>query len=367
MKERLDCALISVPGTEALISSLLSHERLPTSRLHFSVIQPTAQAGLPPANSDIPASSANNPLSAFPSATFLQELTYSLRHYDVICLPVFPGSLVWTRIVLQQSRIEDHRPIFVLGQSLRPIGLIDLLKLGVVDFALWPCDPEEVRVRMLHALNHLRGQHYRSPALLGDSIKSQPYGSDRFMPERFGPDRLRPHEGNPAQPGAHPSGAYPCASTLQPAAGMLRDAAFSARPYDSLLQLSRPHLSRPQATGAGAASAWHPSVSPADSALVSGSSLRRITGVSPVPLSSSAMPEVPRICCQEIARYADGFQQLKAIVVAQFERAYLTQALARSKGNIALAARNSLKHRRAFWALMRKHQISADAFREYDY
>lgn len=143
---------------------------------------------------------------------------------------------------------------------------------------------------------------------------------------------------------------------------MLRDAAFNARPNDSLSHLSRSH-----AKGAGAAPPWHPSISPAGSALASGSSLRRITGVAPLPSSSTAMPDVPRICCQEIARYADGFQQLKAIVVAQFERAYLTQALARSKGNIALAARNSLKHRRAFWALMRKHQISADAFREYDY
>ncbi len=267
MKERLDCALISVPGSEALISSLLSHERLPTSRLHFSVIEPATQAGQPPgapsakgthgtsasqvplgnstgsadapssssstscsstgnagsagsrgisrksananksdvsASSAIPGNSGNDTLSTFPSATFLQELTYSLRHYDVICLPVSPGSLVWTRIVLQQSRIEDHRPIFVLGQSLRPIGLIDLLELGVVDFALWPCDPEEIRVRLLRALHHLRGHYFRSPALLGDSIKSQPYVSDRLgldhlMSERFGPDRLRPHEGNPAR------------------------------------------------------------------------------------------------------------------------------------------------------------------------
>ena len=96
--------------------------------------------------------------------------------------------------------------------------------------------------------------------------------------------------------------------------------------------------------------------------------LRRMGGGLPqAGKSASAYPPVltvPRVCCQEIAQYPEGFQQLKSVVVAQFERTYLTHALARSKGNIALAARNSHKHRRAFWALMRKHQISADPFRD---
>lgn len=59
------------------------------------------------------------------------------------------------------------------------------------------------------------------------------------------------------------------------------------------------------------------------------------------------------------------FQHAKSVVVDQFEKQYLTEALRRSRGNITLAARNSSKHRRAFWALMQKHNINADDFRDH--
>lgn len=57
------------------------------------------------------------------------------------------------------------------------------------------------------------------------------------------------------------------------------------------------------------------------------------------------------------------FRQLKAIMVEQFERDYVTRALEMHNGNIAKAARASNKHRRAFWALMRKYQIEASQYR----
>lgn len=57
------------------------------------------------------------------------------------------------------------------------------------------------------------------------------------------------------------------------------------------------------------------------------------------------------------------FRQAKARVVDSFERAYLRRALSRHSGNVAQAARASCKHRRAFWALMRKHQIDASHYR----
>lgn len=60
------------------------------------------------------------------------------------------------------------------------------------------------------------------------------------------------------------------------------------------------------------------------------------------------------------------FRQAKARVVAGFERAYLRGALYRHAGNVARAARAACKHRRAFWALMRKHQIDAAHFRLQD-
>ena len=53
------------------------------------------------------------------------------------------------------------------------------------------------------------------------------------------------------------------------------------------------------------------------------------------------------------------FQKAKRELVTLFEREYLEQALRRSGGNIAEAARASGKARRAFFELMRKHGIRA--------
>lgn len=63
-------------------------------------------------------------------------------------------------------------------------------------------------------------------------------------------------------------------------------------------------------------------------------------------------------------RASESFRDAKSRVVERFERAYITAALGRHGGNIAMAARSAQKHRRAFWAIMRKHKISAESFRE---
>jgi len=59
----------------------------------------------------------------------------------------------------------------------------------------------------------------------------------------------------------------------------------------------------------------------------------------------------------------ESFKLAKSQVIERFERAYITAALGRHSGNIAMAARAAQKHRRAFWALMRKHDIEAAPFR----
>ncbi|HEX7385945.1 MAG TPA: hypothetical protein VF285_01560 [Castellaniella sp.] len=57
------------------------------------------------------------------------------------------------------------------------------------------------------------------------------------------------------------------------------------------------------------------------------------------------------------------FRAAKGEVVARFERAYIRAALGRHAGNITLAAQTAQKHRRAFWALMRKHDIDPSPYR----
>ena len=59
----------------------------------------------------------------------------------------------------------------------------------------------------------------------------------------------------------------------------------------------------------------------------------------------------------------ESFRAAKSQVIERFERAYIKAALGRHSGNIAMAARAAQKHRRAFWALMRKHDIDAAPYR----
>jgi DNA-binding NtrC family response regulator len=64
------------------------------------------------------------------------------------------------------------------------------------------------------------------------------------------------------------------------------------------------------------------------------------------------------VCIAELAR-SGPLKQVKQELVEQLERTYLEEALRRSHGNIAAAARASCKPRRAFFELMRKYGVSA--------
>lgn len=59
----------------------------------------------------------------------------------------------------------------------------------------------------------------------------------------------------------------------------------------------------------------------------------------------------------------ESFREAKGRIIERFERAYIHAALGRHRGNIAMAARAAQKHRRAFWALMRKHDIDPAPYR----
>jgi DNA-binding NtrC family response regulator len=57
------------------------------------------------------------------------------------------------------------------------------------------------------------------------------------------------------------------------------------------------------------------------------------------------------------------FREAKARAIAEFERSYLEELLARTEGNVALAARLSGKERSSFARLIRKHGLYADRYR----
>ncbi len=63
------------------------------------------------------------------------------------------------------------------------------------------------------------------------------------------------------------------------------------------------------------------------------------------------------------APVAEGFNAAKERAVRDFERQYIHRTLAEAGGNITQAARLARKHRRAFFELLRKHDIDAARYR----
>jgi len=57
------------------------------------------------------------------------------------------------------------------------------------------------------------------------------------------------------------------------------------------------------------------------------------------------------------------FKEMKARLVERFEKSYILRALLACDGNITQAARLACKNRRAFWQLLRKHDIDAHSFK----
>jgi two-component system, NtrC family, response regulator GlrR len=64
------------------------------------------------------------------------------------------------------------------------------------------------------------------------------------------------------------------------------------------------------------------------------------------------LPETAGSCAES------SFKKLKARAIAQFEISFIRHLLTQNDGNISKAARAAQKNRRAFWQLMRKHEIA---------
>jgi two-component system response regulator GlrR len=81
--------------------------------------------------------------------------------------------------------------------------------------------------------------------------------------------------------------------------------------------------------------------------------------------------EQPVIRCVDIiikqqldtSSYQESFNEAKVKFITQFEIDYIQTLLRMHQGNITKAAHAAQKNRRAFWQLIRKHQIDAQAFR----
>jgi two-component system response regulator GlrR len=85
-----------------------------------------------------------------------------------------------------------------------------------------------------------------------------------------------------------------------------------------------------------------------------------------VILSDRAIITSEDICLPSMSNSAEemSFKALKQHAIAEFENGYIRRLLASSEGNISQAAKAAKKNRRAFWQLMRKHDIKASTYHE---
>ncbi|UHL63925.1 hypothetical protein LSG25_18160 [Paralcaligenes sp. KSB-10] len=254
MRERLDCAILSTPGTSDWVRPWLG--RHAGGRVHVQALD--SQAG------------------GADSCEVLARVAMPLRRFDVCLVPVSESNLAWVRTVLSAAQGLLQTPVLALVHQLKAAALNDLYALGLADFVRDPICPEELRVRIEQLLDERR-YPMREPA---------------------GAARLKEtHTAYPAGPGLNGSATEQalCATILERGGHELEAYAVAT--------------------------------------------------------------------ASRCATSKESFQAAKSKVVERFERAYITAALGRHSGNIAMAARAAQKHRRAFWALMRKHQIDAAPYR----
>ncbi len=79
-------------------------------------------------------------------------------------------------------------------------------------------------------------------------------------------------------------------------------------------------------------------------------------------LTGSDIP-LPNLPDAAPAAREESFQQAKAKIVEQFEKDYIQKLLMSHHGNISQSAQAAHKNRRAFWELIRKHEIDVGKFR----
>ncbi|WP_233234263.1 hypothetical protein [Bordetella sp. LUAb4] len=337
MRETLDCGVLMVPPHHGWMLEWISRHAQALGRLrlypvHFDekTLSGSASLAIPPL---LPA-----PPGAAPgmdvSAEVLARLAIPLRRYDVCVLPVTPATVAWTRTALACARTQLHTPLLALARGLKAAAVQDLLVLGLQDFALHRACADELRARLLRLAESMPRA---DPGAMTYTLQAPVALSINDTMVRY--DVV--HKGGERQAGERHE-AYPAATVRGGRDGPDRP----GHPNDP-----RPHAD----PGADSTYEDDPdAISFLDELASQRRSVDRSTPSRPGPRRAPGIaPDEP-------------FRVAKSRVVGCFERDYVRTALSRHAGNVASAARASAKHRRAFWALMRKHAIDADPYRSHE-
>ncbi|WP_254926237.1 hypothetical protein [Bordetella genomosp. 11] len=327
MRETLDCGVLMVPEHTGWINEWMERHAAHMARVRLHAVTLDNGALLVAAGGV--AAAYSGPQAATHS---LARLAMSLRRFDACLLPVAPDTLGWTRTALSCARGGLRTPLIGLARGLKAAAVEDLLALGMCDFVRDPLCPEELRVRVDRVAGGRRPLAGPSAPDVAAADTADTAPRDAFA----APYDARADAADPDH-GAAPA---PAAGLAMRSCKTLREAGVRYAGHDA------------------GATAWAIAAAPMAGrmALPQGEGRPRLPREA-IDSSLLAIQAAPRVHPDEPFRIA------KSRVVDSFERDYVRTALSRHAGNVARAARASAKHRRAFWALMRKHHIDAAPYR----
>jgi len=324
MRQQIDCAVLILAAHQAWLPKVLSDLEPALNRITIHALEWEAGHDL-----DLEFSLDRSSPVSLPYET-LAQASIGLRRYDVVLLPVSMETIAWTRQALAAIPRGPFIPLVGVLKEMRSAAIQDLLEMGLTDFVRLPICTDEFRARLLHAVTSVpRPGSLREPSLNYGQKIAIARGVLPIMGEATLRDWLNMTRRK--NPGLMTLSTEQIQKIL---AGQLPLGPESEKDRKERLKLERVER------------------------------IKRIEKQDEheVDACSDSMEQAS----EPVAKGHDKPRHLKAVktkLIEEFERAYLTEAMDRNKGNIANAARYAGKHRRAFWALLRKYNIEAEDFR----
>jgi hypothetical protein len=324
MRQQIDCAVLILAAHQAWLPKVLSELEPALNRIKIHPLEWEAGHDL-----DLELSLDRASPVSLPYET-LAQASIGLRRYDVVLLPVSMETIAWTRQALAAIPRGPFIPLVGVLKEMRSAAIQDLLEMGLTDFVRLPICTEEFRARLLHSVTSVpRPGSLREPSLNDGYKIATARGVLPIMREATLRDWLN----------------------------------MSRRKNPSLTTLSKEQI---QKILAGQLPLGLESNKDRKERL----RLERAEGIKHIETHDEYEAEACSASMDEVSKPLgnshDKPRHLKVVktkLIEEFERAYLTEAMDRNKGNIANAARYSGKHRRAFWALLKKYDIEAEDFR----
>jgi CheY-like chemotaxis protein len=324
MRQQIDCAVLILAAHQAWLPKVLHDLEPALNRIKIHALEWEAGHDL-----DLEFNLDRASPVSLPYET-LAQASIGLRRYDVVLLPVSMETIAWTRQALAAIPRGPFIPLVGVLKEMRSAAIQDLLEMGMTDFVRLPICTDEFRARLLHSVTSVpRPGSLREPSLNYGQKIAIARGVLPIMGEATLRDWLNMTRRK--NPGLTTLSTEQIQKIL---AGQLPLGPESEKDRKERLKLER---------------------------------LERIKNIEKDDENEDdACSSSLEVAAERVGHGHHKQRHLKVVktkLIEEFERAYLTEAMDRNKGNIANAARYSGKHRRAFWALLRKYDIEAEDFR----